>query len=92
MYVRGNVFEIRIYSYGNIQTARPGLGRTHPHMGLVPGVLLSHGEATGREAEDSPAFRPEGKNEWSFTSPDSLYLYSVHRDIFTFTLTQGVTF
>ena len=45
----------------------------------------------GREAEDSLASHPEDKNEWSCTSPDPIYLYGVHRDIFTFTLTRGET-
>ena len=38
-----------------------------------------------REVDHSPPSSVEVKNEWSYTSVPSIYLYGLDRDTFTFT-------
>jgi hypothetical protein len=68
--------------------SRTALGPTQPPIQWVPGALSLGVKRPGREADHSPPFSAEVKNEWSYTSTPQYVLTAwclvKHRDNFTF--------
>jgi hypothetical protein len=51
-----------------IIASRPALGSTQRLIQLVPGAIAQGIKLPGREADHSPPFSAEVKNEWNYTS------------------------
>lgn len=57
-----------------------------PSTEWVPGTQLLGINHSGRDADHSPPSRAEVKNEWRSTSALPIRLYSVHTDVFIFSI------
>jgi hypothetical protein len=57
--------------------SRPALRLTQPHIQGVPGIISLGVKRPVREADHSPPYSAEVKNEWSYTSTPSIRLYGV---------------
>jgi hypothetical protein len=68
------------------KTSRPDLGPTYPHMQRSSRAVSSGLKQSRHEAEHSPLFTAEVKDECSYTSPPPIRLHGVHRDSSNFSL------
>jgi len=71
-------------------TPRLAAGPTEPSTEWVPGPRSFGINLPGRDADHLPTSRAEVKNEWRSTSALPICLYSVHTEVFIFSIYSDV--